>query len=284
MISSDFQPTTIPKGSSLYYALLHASPVQRHDATVLNTFLSEMNSIVVNSREPEIAKIKLNWWIEEIDRCYQNQSQHPLAKALFPIIHTHNLPQTLFDDFLQGMMLEIDPPHMTTQTQLLKFCQQIGGVKCALFCKIMGGEHINNAFPQKLGVALHLIHIIRQFGKNCRAKTFYIPDEAFFAVNLTHEQLIERQCEAGALFSLLQFQANLARQLYSEALTVLTPCERRAQRNLLIFANIYFTLLNEMERDKFAVLHHHTSLTPLRKLWVTWKTRFNHSMIFNPSR
>ena len=37
-------------------------------------------------------------------------------------------------------------------------------------------------------------------------------------------------------------------------------------------ASIYRTLLEEIERDGFKVLTQRTSLTPLRKLWLAWKT------------
>ena len=37
-------------------------------------------------------------------------------------------------------------------------------------------------------------------------------------------------------------------------------------------AAIYRTLLDEIVRDDFAVLDHRVALTPLRKLWIAWKT------------
>ena len=37
-------------------------------------------------------------------------------------------------------------------------------------------------------------------------------------------------------------------------------------------ANIYRTLLREIEAQQFQVLHQRTSLTPLRKLWIATKT------------
>ena len=40
----------------------------------------------------------------------------------------------------------------------------------------------------------------------------------------------------------------------------------------LMMANIYRTLLREIEADDFQVLHQRTSLTPLRKLWIAWRT------------
>lgn len=37
-------------------------------------------------------------------------------------------------------------------------------------------------------------------------------------------------------------------------------------------AAIYRTLLTEIERDGFRVLRHRVELTPLRKLWIAWRT------------
>ena len=37
-------------------------------------------------------------------------------------------------------------------------------------------------------------------------------------------------------------------------------------------AAIYRTLLDEITRDKFQVLEQRVTLTPLRKLWIAWKT------------
>jgi phytoene synthase len=37
-------------------------------------------------------------------------------------------------------------------------------------------------------------------------------------------------------------------------------------------ASIYRTLLDEIRRDGFQVMNQRISLTPLRKLWLAWKT------------
>ena len=54
------------------------------------------------------------------------------------------------------------------------------------------------------------------------------------------------------------------------------PEDRRAQRAGLIMAAIYRTLLDEIERDGFQVLTQRIALTPLRKLWIAWKTSWNY--------
>ena len=54
----------------------------------------------------------------------------------------------------------------------------------------------------------------------------------------------------------------------------LPEADRRAQVPGLMMANIYRTLLREIEAQGFQVLHQRTSLTPLRKLWIATRTHW----------
>jgi phytoene synthase len=70
----------------------------------------------------------------------------------------------------------------------------------------------------------------------------------------------------------MKFQTQRANDLYEKALASLPAEDRRDQRAGLIMAAIYRATLAEIERDGFKVLDRRTSLTPLRKLWIAWKT------------
>ena len=75
-----------------------------------------------------------------------------------------------------------------------------------------------------------------------------------------------------AFVRLMQFQAHRANSYYEKAYAALPEADRRAQRPGLIMAAIYRALLAEIEADGFEVLTRRISLTPLRKLWLAWKT------------
>ena len=74
------------------------------------------------------------------------------------------------------------------------------------------------------------------------------------------------------LYRLMRFEAGRAKQHYAQAMQALPAADRRTQRPGLIMAAIYRALLEEIERDGFRVLTVRTSLTPLRKLFIAWKT------------
>ena len=53
---------------------------------------------------------------------------------------------------------------------------------------------------------------------------------------------------------------------------VLPREDRKAQRPGLVMAAIYRALLEEIRSDGFQVLKQRTALTPVRKLWIAWRT------------
>jgi phytoene synthase len=70
----------------------------------------------------------------------------------------------------------------------------------------------------------------------------------------------------------MRFQSERAQSYYDLAFSKLAPADRRSQRAGFIMAAIYRTLLDEIQRDDFQVLEQRVTLTPMRKLWIAWKT------------
>ena len=72
--------------------------------------------------------------------------------------------------------------------------------------------------------------------------------------------------------ALLAFELERARGHYRKALAHLPAEDRYAQRAGLIMSAIYQATLDEIEQDGLRVLDRRVSLTPLRKLWIAWRT------------
>ena len=126
-------------------------------------------------------------------------------------------------------------------------------------------------FAENLGLAFQLTNIIRDVGEDARRDRIYLPQDemAKFGVS-TADVLVARH--SLAFVSLMAFQCQRAKSLYDAAFEALSPEDRRPQRPSLIMSAIYRTLLQEIERDDFMVLTQRTSLTPMRKLWIAWRT------------
>ena len=96
-----------------------------------------------------------------------------------------------------------------------------------------------------------------------------------FAQAATALQAQLRESPGGSLAGPARFLAAeclFQQDKFDEALTMLPAADRHSQKPGLMMASIYRTLLREIESDGFKVLNQRVSLTPLRKLWIAWRT------------
>jgi phytoene synthase len=108
-------------------------------------------------------------------------------------------------------------------------------------------------------------------GEDARKGRIYLPLEDLRRFGVTASDILQARA-SDAFRALMAFQAQRARSFYEQAYALLPAADRRAQRPGLIMAAIYRALLAEIERDGYRMLTHRTSLTPLRKFWIAWKT------------
>ncbi len=126
-------------------------------------------------------------------------------------------------------------------------------------------------YARTLGTAFQLTNIIRDVGEDARRDRVYLPVDELARFGLTPEDILARR-RSEAFVKLMDFQAQRAQSYYDLAFAKLPEADRKSQRAGLIMAAIYRTLLDEIRRDRFEVLEHRIALTPLRKLWIAWKT------------
>ena len=126
-------------------------------------------------------------------------------------------------------------------------------------------------YAENLGFAFQLTNIIRDVGEDARRDRVYLPlDElARFKVQLGDILNARPSAEFRAL---MEFQTERAADYYTRAFASLPAVDRKAQRPGLVMAAIYQALLAEIRSDGMQVLTQRTALTPLRKLWIAWRT------------
>jgi phytoene synthase len=126
-------------------------------------------------------------------------------------------------------------------------------------------------YAQALGTAFQLTNIVRDVGEDARKGRIYLPMEDLRRFEVTEADVLARR-RSDAFARLMAFQVERAEARYRQALSLLPAEDRRAQRPGLVMAAIYRTLLDEIRRDGYRVLEHRVALTPVRKLWIAWKT------------
>ena len=259
-------------GSSFYYSFLFLPSDQRQAIMAVYAFCREVDDIVDECTDKEIAYKKLEWWQEEIDRIFLNTPTHPVGKALRTAIDRFQLAKHLFEEILQGMRMDLSFQGYQTFDDLRLYCHCVASTPGLLAAQIFGFQDLKTLeYAKQLGIAFQLVNIIRDVGEDANRGRIYIPEEELSQFSLTPQDILSKKYSQN-FYDLMEYQTKRARDYYQNALNALPKKDTYQQRSGIIMAEIYFTLLKEIEKLRFQVLNQRIVLTPLRKLWIAWKT------------
>lgn len=268
-------------GSSFYYAFLFLPPPKRAAITAFYAFCREVDDVVDDALDPGVAATKLAWWRQEVAQSFAGQPNHPVMKALMPHAAAFGITAAHLAAVIDGCEMDLQQTRYLDFAGLARYCHLVAGVVGEVAANIFGRtEQQTVSYAHTLGRALQLTNIIRDVGDDARRGRIYLPMDELQRFGVKAAEILQRQTPWGyseRFSELMRFQSARAQQTYDDALALLPAQDRAAQRPGLMMANIYRTLLREIEADGFQVLHQRTSLTPLRKLWIavrtTWQDR-----------
>jgi phytoene synthase len=259
-------------GSSFYYAFLFLPPERRRAITALYAFCREVDDAVDEPSDPQVARTKLAWWRTEVARLYAGTPQHPVTKALVPAIGPFNIRQADLSEIMDGMEMDLDQSRYLDFANLRLYCHRVAGIVGVLAARIFGYRNpATLEYAEKLGLAFQLTNIVRDVGEDARNNRIYLPMDELKQFNVSAADILNGR-QTDAFRQLMEFQANRVEACYDDAYRTLPAEDRRSQRAGLVMAAIYRSLLGEIRREGFRVLEQRTALTPMRKLWIAWKT------------
>ncbi|MBA3996496.1 MAG: squalene synthase HpnD [Candidatus Accumulibacter sp.] len=266
------QQKAAQSGSSFYYSFLFLPPNRRRAITALYAFCREVDDVVDECHDPQIATTKLVWWRQEVARLYAGTPEHPVTRALLPTLAEFNLPQEQLLEIIDGMEMDLRQSRYLDFKALSLYCYRVASVVGLLAAEIFGYEdRRTQKYAHDLGMAFQLTNIIRDVGEDARMGRIYLPIDELQRFGVPAADILNARYSDN-FRQLMEFQIERAEQYYRQAMDELPPADRKAQRPGLVMAAIYRTLLDEIKRDGCQVLTQRTSLTPLRKLWIAWRT------------
>jgi len=228
--------------------------------------------VVDECADPAVARTTLAWWRTEVANLYAGKPQHPVMQALAPAIGPFNISQNHLNDIIDGMEMDLNQSRYLDFPGLQRYCHLVAGVVGLLAAGIFGYRNAKTLeYAEKLGLAFQLTNIIRDVGEDARNNRIYLPMDELKRFEVSAADLLNAR-ESENFLRLMDFQIERAQRCYDEAFACLPAEDRRDQRPGLVMAAIYRTLLEEIKSDRGAVLRQRTSLTPVRKLWIAWKT------------
>ncbi len=266
------QQKTAKSGSSFYYSFLFLPPHRRRAITAFYAYCREVDDVVDECVNQEVAARKLIWWYEEIENLYAGTPQHPVTRALKPVIAEFDLPKELMLEIIEGMAMDLNQTTYPDFEALSQYCYRVASVVGLIAAEIFGRtEEKTKQYAHDLGIAFQLTNIIRDIGEDAQRGRIYLPADELARFNVSVAQ-IKSGHSSENFTALMAFQIERAEHYYEKAIGTLPTADRKAQKPGLIMAAIYRAILEEIKQDSALVLTHRISLPPVRKLWLAAKT------------
>jgi len=266
------QARAAASGSSFYYAFRFLPAERRRAITALYAFCREVDDVVDDAIDPGVAAAKLQWWGTELTALYAGTPQHPVTRALAPFVARFDLRREDLAQILDGMAMDLALVRYTDFKSLQTYCYRVAGVVGVLAAKIFGyRDERTLRYAETLGTAFQLTNIVRDVGEDARRNRIYLPTDELKRFGVPANDILHRR-HSENFSRLMAFQVERAERYYAQAYDLLPSGDRRSQRPGLMMAAIYRTLLDEIRRDGYQVLHHRIALSPLRKLWIALRT------------
>jgi phytoene synthase len=267
------QDKAAASGSSFYYAFLFLPPPRRAAITAFYAFCREVDDVVDEVTDPGVAQTKLAWWAQEVGKAYAGSPTHPVMQALMPHTSAFGIEARHLLAVIEGCRMDLEQTRYLDWPGLERYCHLVAGIVGEVAARIFGQtDAATTQYAHTLGLAFQITNIIRDVGEDAMRGRIYLPVNELQSFDVKAHEVLSRQYSP-RFSALMKAQAERAHALYDQAFALLPAADRRSQKPGLMMASIYRTLLREIERNDFQVLHQRISLTPLRKFWLAWKVQ-----------
>ena len=199
----------------------------------------------------------------------------PVLVALTDVGARFDVPLEAFEELIDGCLADVNQAAYETFDDLLWYCRCVAGSIGRLSLGIYGATHpeSQNKLADDLGVALQLTNILRDVREDFLNNRIYLPKEDLDKFGIEFAPFGEPEPFPGEAMqarfaSLVEFEANRAREWYGSGLRLLATIDRRSAACTGAMAGIYRRLLERIARNPHAVLEGRMSLPGSEKALV----------------
>lgn len=247
---------------SFYFSTQFLPPPQRQAVRALYAFCRNTDDIVdMATDDPARA---LAEWVRQV-QAPTPPRQHPVLLAWYDTRRRYHLPDTLINELLAGVAMDLTIRRYATFVDLWLYCYRVASVVGLLSMGIIGSAPGAEAYAIKLGVALQLTNILRDVGEDARRGRVYLPQEDLERFGLSDGDILNGVQDV-RFQALMEAQIARARQLYAEswAGVMLLPPECRLAVGAAAW--VYCGILDKVVANRYDVYRKRAHLTLREKL------------------
>lgn len=253
-----FPNDALRPGSAPYYLVRFAPPETRHDLAALFAWYHELERLR-RIREPQIARVKLNWWREELSRAVDGSATHPAARTLAPVLRRDEAARTRCEAIASALDRHLELGSYPDAAALAVHHQATDGIFAVLLAGVVPGQKWSENEVRNAGTYHGMVETLRRLGAELAVPAPRLGRSA-------RQRLLAAKQDTSARTAVVSDLCVFADSMRPSSAARL-PAPIRAVTNLAT------ARLAEVRRSGTAVLDVEIDLTPLRTLWIVWRSR-----------
>jgi phytoene synthase len=261
-----------PQGTGEWYVVLFTPREHRAALVAALACRRELAGIARRSSDHGVAKVRLAWWREEITLLGDGRPRHPATRHLADAVADPAPAARPLGDMLAAANRELSPLSFANLADLRAHCSADGGAFFELIARVTDASALSadavRALRQ-LGTGARLVEIIRAFHQDTVNGRDFLPTELVRELGVRTDGLGSAPPDE-ELRKVLSRIARTAREDFRQGLRRLPADERVRCAAALSFTALQAKLLCRIERRRFAVIGHWTTLADMTKLATAW--------------
>ena len=246
-------------GTNFYYATLYYPPETRHKLFCIHAFANELAGILTECTDPGVARMKLAWWYDEVQRLYKKQPRHPVTKELLHSLTGMEGMGQFFTQLINFYDQQINFQQPQTYSELMEFLQAGQGLLWRYSADICTyRDPLTPDTISELGCQFSYFQILQNIPFNEQGNRYYCP--------------VEEANDANDNYGLYAVQVERMIRELGKITGKLPAVDRKPQQYAIILAKIISATCKEIAQSGFRLSEERVTLTPLRKFWIAWRT------------
>ena len=264
------QQKAAQSGSSFYYSFLFLPEKRRRAITALYAYCREVDDVVDETSDAGVARAKLAWWRKEVASIYHGQPQHPVARALTEVVGPFELEEARLQEIIDGMAMDLEYNAIPTSRRSKSIAIASPAWSAPVGQDFRLREPADARVRRKPGacVPAHEHHPRR--GRRRPAQPHLRAAGRAGRYGVTTDDITQGR-ETDDFRKLMAFQIERARGVYDTALAKLPARTARRSARGSSWRRSTGRCSRKSAR-RLARAHRRIALTPVRKLWIAWKT------------
>jgi phytoene synthase len=255
--------------TTFFWAMRLLPEAKRNAMYAVYAFCREVDDIADEPGIEAEKRARLSEWRQELENVFAGQGRFPVSLALAGAATGFGLEKKDCLAIVDGMEMDAsDAVRIADGEEFNLYCDRVACAVGRLSVRVFGidGED-GNRLARSLGQALQVTNILRDLHEDAMLNRLYLPADRLRAHGITELEPMA-VLDHPALPKVCDELAELANRRFQETATILSLCDRREVRPVLMMMVAYRLIFQRLQRRGWKRNAQPMKLSLIDKIWI----------------